>query len=329
MKTLVTGATGFVGSHLAAALVERGDDVHCLARRPEQAAFLTALGARVAPGSLEDARSLAAALRDADLVYHVAGVTAAASEREFLDVNEGGTRRLVEAVRAARPELRRLVYVSSLAAVGPTARGTLLTEATPCRPVTAYGRSKLAGEAVVRGAADVPWTIARPPVVYGPRDRELLRLFRIVRSGFAPVFGLGGQELSLVYVTDLAAGLARAALEPAALGQTYHLAHPDVVTSRDLARAVGRAARKGGRAPLIVPVPGIVAAPIVRLIGRAAAATGRRTVVSGDKMAEFLAPGWATSVAKAERELAWRPQVDLQRGLAATATWYRTEGWLS
>jgi nucleoside-diphosphate-sugar epimerase len=326
MRSLVTGATGFVGSHLAAALVARGDEVIALARRPEQAAFLMSLGARVAAGSLEDAASLATALRGVELVYHLAGLTAAGSEREFLEVNEGGTRRLLDAVRAACPGLRRLVHVSSLAAVGPTGYGGLLTEDMPCRPVTAYGRSKLAGEAVVRRASGVPWTVVRPAVVYGPRDRELLRLFRIARRGFTPVFGIGRQELSVVYVTDLVVGIARAGMEGTALGQTYHLAHPDMVRSRDLAREIGRVVR--GRAPLIVPVPAALAAPIVRLIGRAAAAAGRRTVVSEDKLAEFLAPAWVASVEKAERELGWRAPHDLKSGLAETAAWYRAEGLL-
>ncbi len=327
MRVLVTGATGFVGSHLAAALVGRGDDVRCLARRPEQAAALSALGALVAPGSLEDPASLAAALARIDVVYHVAGLTAAATEREFLDVNAEGTRRLVTAVRAAVPSLRRFVYVSSLAAVGPAARGARLSEASPCAPVTAYGRSKLAAEQVVRQAPALPWTIVRPPAVYGPRDRELLRMFRIVRHGFAPVFGLGRQEISVVYAPDLADGIVRAALAPAALGQTYHLAHPAVVSQRDFARAIGRAVL-GGRAPRVVPVPLVLAAPIVRAIGHAAAARGRRSVVSADKLAEFTAPSWATSADKAERDLGWRAAHDLEAGLAETAAWYRAEAWL-
>ncbi len=326
MKALVTGATGFVGSHLAAVLVARGDEVRCLARRPEQAADIAALGALMAPGSLEDAAALAAALAGVEVIYHVAGLTAAASERELHEVNAEGTRRLVAAAQATVPSLRRFVYVSSLAAVGPTARGAVLTEESPCGPVTAYGRSKLAGEQVVRRSPALPWTIVRPAAVYGPRDRELLRMFRIARWRVAPVFGLGLQEISLVFAADLAGGIARAGADPRSLGQTYHLAHAAPTTQRALATAIGRAV-SGGRAPLVLPVPAVVAAPIVRAIG-SAARPGRRSVVSGDKLPEFLAPSWATSVAKAERELGWRAATDLAAGLAATAAWYRHEGWL-
>ncbi len=325
MKVLVTGATGFVGSHLAAHLARRGDDVRCLVRRPAQEAFVAGLGARAVPGSLDDRASLEAAAAEVDVVYHLAGATAAPTEQEFFEVNAGGTSRLVEAVAAANPGLARLLHVSSLAAVGPTTRGRLLTETSPCRPVTAYGRSKLAGETAARRAT-VPWTIVRPPAVYGPRDPELLTVFRIARRGIAPVFGRGRQELSLVYVEDLAAGIVQAAQAPLAPGGTYHLAHPDVVSARDLVREIGLAVR--GRAPLIVPVPPALAALVVRAIARAAAAAGRRTVVSEDKMAEFLAPAWGTSVEIAERELGWRPPHDLAGGVAATAAWYRAEGLL-
>jgi nucleoside-diphosphate-sugar epimerase len=328
VKVLVTGGTGFVGSHVAATLCGRGDEVHCLARRPAQTSFLSSIGARITPGSLEDRESLNAAVAQVEVVYHLAALTAAGSERELLTVNVEGTARLLAAVRAANPGLRRFVHVSSLAAVGPTERGRRLTEDSPCRPVTAYGRSKLAGEAVVRETPAMPWTIVRPSVVYGPRDLELLRMFRIVRSGFAPVFGIGRRELSLVYAEDLATAIVLAADAAVAVGQTYHLAHPPVVRTRELVREIGRAVL-AGRSPLIVPVPSAIAARIVRAIGRAAATAGRRTVVSEDKLAEFLAPAWGTTVDKAERELAWRPAYDLRTGVEATAAWYRTAGLLA
>jgi nucleoside-diphosphate-sugar epimerase len=324
VRVLLTGATGFVGSHVAEALIARGHTVVALARRPEAYAALERLGATPAPGALEDGGSLDGALEGVGAVFHIAGLTAAANEAEFLAVNEGGTRRLLEAVGRRSPGLTRFVFVSSQAALGPSPRGTPLDEDAPCRPVTAYGRSKLAGERVVR-AADVPWTIVRPSPVYGPRDREFLRLFRIARRGIAPVFGTGAQELSMVYVTDLADAIVRALERPEAVHRVYHAAHRDVVLSREVAREAGRAI---GTRTLLLPVPALLARPIVAAIGRAAAAAGRRTVVNSDKMAEFLAPSWLMNVERAERELHWCAVTNLAAGMALTAAWYRREGWL-
>jgi nucleoside-diphosphate-sugar epimerase len=324
VKVLVTGATGFVGSHVAAVLARRGHHVVGLARRPEQHEALSLLGASPVPGSLEDEPSLGSALDGVEAVYHLAGLTAAADEAEFLAVNEGGTRRLIAMARRRAPGLTRFVLVSSQAALGPSPRGRPLDEDAPCRPLTAYGRSKLAAERLV-AASDLPWTIVRPPGVYGPRDREFLRLFQIVRRGIAPVFGTGRQELSLVYVEDLAEAIARAGEAPAAEGRVYHAAHGEVVLSREVARAAGRAL---GRAPVVLPIPGMLARPIVAAIGRTAAAAGRRTVVNSDKMAEFLAPSWLLDVSRAGRDLGWRAAVGVEEGMRRTAAWYREHGWL-
>lgn len=325
MRTLVTGATGFVGSHLVEALAARGDEVVVLARRPERAAPLARFGVQVAIGTLDDADALAAAARGAAVVYHLAGLTAAARPRDFFLANEAGTRRLVEAVRRTAPGLARFVYLSSQAALGPSAPGQRLAEDAPCRPVTAYGRSKLAGETVVRAAEGLPWTIVRPPAVYGPRDREFLKMFQMVRGGLAPVFGTGAQQVSLVFAPDLADATVRAGTAPAAIHQTYHAAHAEVVSTRDLVLAIGRAV---GRTPVVLPVPGLLATPIVGLIGALSAARGRPSVLNLDKMAEFLAPAWILSVEKAGRELGWRAAHDVAEGTRLTAESYRADGLL-
>jgi nucleoside-diphosphate-sugar epimerase len=323
VRVLVTGATGFVGSHLVDALVARGDDVLALARRPEQHEALRRAGARPVPGSLDDVAGLTSALVGVHTVYHLAGLTAARNEAEFLAVNEGGTLRLLELTAVAAPSAR-FIYVSSQAALGPSPSGTRLAEDAPCRPVTSYGRSKLAGEAAVR-ASRLPWTIVRPPAVYGPRDREFLRLFRLARWGLAPVFGTGTQEYSLVYVADLVDALVRAGTTPAAAGRTYHVAHDAVVLSRDIARAAGAAL---GRRTVLLPVPIVAAAPIVTLIGWAAAAAGRPSVLSREKLAEFLAPSWLVSSDAARRDLGWTAATGLAEGMRKSADWYRAEGWL-
>jgi len=165
----------------------------------------------------------------------------------------------------------------------------------------------------------------RPPAVYGPRDREFLRLFKLTRLGLVPVFGLGRQELSLVYVGDVADALVRAGTAPAPAGQVYHAAHEEIVLSRDVARAAGAAL---GRSPLLIPLPALLAGPIVRLVGALAAATGRPSVVSGEKLEEFLAPSWLLDSGKAQRELGWTAAVGLGEGMRRTATWYRAAGWL-
>jgi nucleoside-diphosphate-sugar epimerase len=324
VKVLVTGATGFVGSHVAAALAHRGHHVVGLARRADQHEALARLGAAPVPGSLEDEPSLGGALEGVEVIYHLAGLTAAANEAEFLAVNEGGTRRLLDVALRRAPGLRRFVLVSSQAALGPSPIGQRLSEDAPCRPVTAYGRSKLAAERVVTASA-MPWTIVRPPAVYGPRDREFLRLFQIVRRGVAPVFGTGRQELSLVYVEDLAEAIVRAGEATGSAGRIYHAAHAEVVLSREVARAAGRAL---GRTPVVLPIPGALAAPIVGAIGRAVAAAGRRTVVNRDKMAEFLAPSWLLDSGAAARDLGWQATVGVDEGMRRTAAWYREQGWL-
>ncbi len=323
MKAFVTGATGFVGGHLAEVLKARGDTVIALARRPDAARALVERGILAVSGSLEDAGALRDALAGADVVYHVAGLVAARNAAEFHAVNEAGTVRLLAAAREVCPGTR-FVYVSSQAAVGPSPVGTSLDEAAECRPVTAYGRSKLAGERAVM-AGPLAWSVVRPPSVYGPRDREFLKLFRVARWGLAPVFGTGAQELSLIHVEDLVRAIAVAGTHPAAERHLFHAAHAEVVLSRDVARAAGRAL---GGDPIVLPVPGLLATPVVAAIGWAAAAAGRPSVLNADKMAEFLAPSWRLDVTKAHRLLAWRAETALAEGFARTVSWYRAHGWL-
>ena len=251
MKALVTGATGFVGSHLAEALRRRGDEVTALARSLKKAEALRPLAVRVVQGDLDDKAALAQAVDGQDVIYHVAGAIAARSEDDFMASNREGTRNVVAAAVAAGGP--RFVLVSSMAAGGPSPRGRPLKGDEPPLPVTRYGRSKLAAEEVVR-ASGLPWTIVRPPMVYGPRDREVLKVFRIARLGIAPVFGDGTQELSAVHGADLADALIAAAITPATIHRIYYASHPDVFTTthfvRERRRSDGPAGRGGpGTAP--------------------------------------------------------------------------------
>lgn len=323
MKAFVTGATGFVGAHLVRALVARGDRVTCLVRSPAKAeAQRWPPEVRLVRGDLDDMPALTAGSADSDVVFHLAGRISARNLAEFLAANRDGTGRVIRAAGSHPP--RRFVYVSSLAVGGPTVPGQPVDERRAPAPVTDYGRSKLAGEELVR-AAPFPWTIIRPPVVYGEWDREVLRVFRFARRGWAPVIGDGSQELSVIYAGDLAEALIAAATAPGAAGQVYYAAHPEVTTSQGFVEAIGRAV---GRHPRIVRLPGLLARAALGVVGSLAYLAGRATLLSLDKANEFLAPAWTCRADALGRDAGWHAQTGMETGLARTASWYRTEGWL-
>jgi nucleoside-diphosphate-sugar epimerase len=322
MRALVTGATGFVGSHLAEALRERGDTVTALARSARRAEALGPLGVAVVEGDLHDAAALARAVEGQDVILHVAGLVAARSEGEFLRANRDGTANLLAA--AERAGIPRFVLVSSMAAAGPAPRGRPLAGGEPPRPVTAYGRSKLAAEQVVT-AGRLPWTIVRPPAVYGPRDREILKVFRLARLGVAPVFGDGRQELTAVHGADLAAALVAAATAPAAAGKVYYACHPEVFTSGGFVQAI--AAAMGHRVRLI-GLPGGLARGLLTLTELGARVTGRPTILTRDKANEFFQDAWTGDPRPLSSDTGWRARFDLAHGLADTYRWYRSAGWL-
>lgn len=330
MNIFVTGGTGFIGSHLVEALLQRGHDVTCLVRDPTKADRLFAAGPkpRTIQGDLNDADALATGCTGADAVFHLAGAVAARNRGELFAVNAHATRTLVNVAGKAAPQLQRLVYVSSLAAAGPAVKGTPLTEGTASQPVSDYGWSKLAGEEAVR-AGGLPWTIIRPPTVYGPRDTEVLKLFKLAKLGLAVFFGDGSQELSFVYASDLVDALIHS-LDPAARDKVFYASHPEVRTSREFAREIHRAVKRpsGSRGPFVVAVPGPVARGVLWVTGTAASLARQATLLNADKANEFLAAAWTCSPEALASTTSWRAATDLATGLRQTADWYAEAKWL-
>ena len=323
MNIFVTGGTGFVGAHLVNALRARGDSVTCLVRRPALAERLGwGEGVRLVRGDLDDANALRQGCAGADIVFHVAGKIAARDAVEFMATNRDGTANVLEA--AGEQGVGRFVLVSSLAAAGPTVPGQPIDETRPPAPVTDYGRSKLAAEVLVR-AMRVPWTIVRPPVVYGEWDRGTLKIFQLAKRGVVPVFGDGSQELSVIHAEDLARALIAAGKGAAAAGHVYFAAHPEPTTSRELVLACGRAL---GTTPRVLPVPPFVARGVLWVAGALAHLAGRATLLSADKGNEYLAPAWTCRSDALTRDTGWRAEIGLDAGLRRAADWYREVGWL-
>jgi nucleoside-diphosphate-sugar epimerase len=283
---VVTGASGFIGSHLVDALLKRGVRVRCLA------------GSRPLPAGVEavPAGSLAQAAAGAGAVFHLAGVTKALCAADYRTGNVELTARVLDATSAAG----RFVHVSSLAAVNP---------------VSAYGRSKRDAETVVARRA----VIVRPPVVYGPGDRDVLQFFCWAVRGWAPQVG-GEHHFSILYVRDLADGLIAAGEHPAATaGRVFELANPRPVTWYELGAAAGRVRR------LAIPAwagyaAGLAAEALARL-------TGRPGILSRDKIREGCRD-WIADTAAAQAELGFEARTPLEQGVTETLRWYREAGWL-
>jgi dihydroflavonol-4-reductase len=317
---LVTGATGFVGSHLVETLVARGTRVRCLARARSDRRWLPS-SVEVATGSLDDPATLARAVAGVEVVYHLAALTSARRPADYDETNHRGVVRLLEVMAAHAPRAR-LVFCSSLAAAGPARAGRPLTEADPPGPVGPYGVSKSRAEAAV-AAANRDAVIVRPPAVYGPRDKDVLVAFRLAAHGVAIRTGPARQQLAFIHVRDLARGLIRAGETPGAAG--VYFVNGGNHSWEELIAAIGRAV---GRQPTVVPLPAGVVRTAGFLAGSWTRYIGGRPFLTRERAWDLLQPNWTCDDTRARTELAYRPTVTLEDGMRETAAWYRAQGWL-
>ncbi|MCA9603847.1 MAG: NAD(P)-dependent oxidoreductase, partial [Myxococcales bacterium] len=231
MKVALTGATGFLGSHLAEQLTREGHKVRAIVRGTSNTKFLNELGAEIVQANLHTGEGLDKAVSDVDAVVHGAAVVKARSEAEFHSVNAGGTERVLDAVKRHNPKVKRFVYVSSLAAHGFSDDGKPRAVTAEARPVTHYGRSKLAGERkVLESAGDLPITVIRPPAIYGPRDTEMFAFFQTVQRRLIPFMGDPNNTLSIAYAPDVANGIYLALTKEHDSGRVYFVEAGNVYT---------------------------------------------------------------------------------------------------
>ncbi len=346
-RVLITGASGFIGGHLAETL-SRHQRIRCLVRRSSNVEHLESLDCELVQGDLGDAASLERAVQGVDTVYHLAARTAALSGRQLMEANAGGTARLAEiCARQTSPPL--LIYVSSIAAAGPTTRGQIRREHDPCQPISAYGRSKRAGElAAERWADQLPITIVRPGIVFGERNRDMLPMFQsIERFRLHAVPGISTPPLSVIHVADVVEIVMRAMQQgkrlvaPPKDNETSHRTEPSnasnvqgyyFATTREYPDYAEwgrwmRAALDCPRAVLVYlprPLPWVVAG-VTEALGQV---RRRALPLNIDKMREALATSWACSPETTERELGFTPPLDILDRLRQTVDWYRQHGWL-
>ncbi len=323
---LVTGGTGFIGSHTVEYLIARGYRVRCLIRsRRTHRNWIQGLPVEAVGGDLLQPSTLRRAVEGVDYVLHIAGVTKAKHRREYFDGNATATNHLATAA-AEVGGVKKFCFISSLTVVGPSATGAPVTEQTPCRPITTYGESKLEAERLVRRHGEkLPVVILRPPAVFGPRDTDILEMFKWVGHGFKPVIGSARKTLSLVYGPDLAEAIVTAAMSPRTAGETYFVADPTIFTLSSLLDFLGTfQARK----PLTVHLPRSLVYSMAGITQFVSAFGRKPAVLNIEKARDILQKHWVCNPDKFEAHTGFRTRTTVFKGLQETFEWYKSVGWL-
>jgi dihydroflavonol-4-reductase len=314
----ITGATGFIGRHVAADLIARGITVTSIVRPRSPHAAPPGTVAVTAP---LEASALRQAFSGVDAVVHLAGVVAAVDARTYAAINTEGAR---AAAIAARDAGARLIHVSSLAAAGPAPASAPHRETDPPRPLTPYGVSKLESERIVNATEGLRSIILRPGVVYGPTDRAVFPLFQAAARGLFPLVGRRDAAYTFVYVEDVVRAVVAAVGNVDVAGVVF-VGHPQPVTPRDLFAALQ--AGLGRRARGIAIPMGVTY--LAAVLGEAAGRVTRKPLpLNLSRYAELAAAGFVCRVDRLRDELGVTPATGLIEGIAKTAAWYRAEGWL-
>jgi len=320
---VVTGASGFVGSHLVDELLLRGARVRAVVRGTSSRRWLAGKPVEFADASLGDAGALRRAVEGADWVVHAAGLIRARNGAEFHESNVAGTGRVLAAAREA--SVKRFVFVSSQAAAGVSRDGRPVSEGDPPRPVSTYGETKrLAEELVLRERERMAVTVIRPPAVYGPRDTAILKVFALAKRHLQPVLRSGG-SFSMIHVADLASAVVLACSKEEAAGEIFFAAEPDRTDYDELGALVREAL---GTWTVRLAVPRWAMMGIARGAEAFGRVTGSAPLLTREKLREISAGNWVCSSAKIRERLGWAPRVPLARGIRSTADWYREAGWL-
>jgi nucleoside-diphosphate-sugar epimerase len=328
-KVLITGASGFVGYHLVQEALQQHLEVYAAIRPTSPTAHLRSLPIRFVELPYGSRRGLEGALEAGQYHYiiHAAGLTRAKTQEAYHAVNAIFTRNLGEAAVRANIPLKRFVFMSSLAALGPVSAEAAqpISPYHLPRPVTAYGKSKLLAEEYLSSLGDLPLVTLRPTAVYGPRERDLFLLIRTVARGLEPYIGRNAQQLSFIYVKDLAEITLNAVRLPGRLHQRYNLSDGNSYDKYAFAEITKRLLRKK-TLRFHLPIPAVRA--LARLLEEAYRFSDRTPALNREKLRELSAASWICSIREPQRDLGFSPRYNLESGLAETLDWYKANKWL-
>jgi nucleoside-diphosphate-sugar epimerase len=326
LRALVTGATGFIGSHLVEALLQKGVQVRCLVRKTSDLSWLKSLPIEVVHGDCNDKASLGEAVKGVDQVFHLAGVTKAIEEKTYFEVNALGTENLIHACLENNPRLKIFIYLSSQAAAGPCQNGGKKKESDLCEPVSAYGHSKRMGEEfALAHSHEIPLLILRPSAVYGPRDRDIYAFFKLLTKRIKPCLSGQDQHISLCYVQDIIQAILLAAEAQESSGELFFLSDGHDYRLEEIGDIFAQAM---GITPVCIRLPEWMIFGIASFSEYLSKLSGKPPLLNKGKVEEMIQKNWVCDITKAKILLGFEPQFKLLQGAKLTFEWYRKENWL-
>ncbi|MCZ2101818.1 MAG: NAD(P)-dependent oxidoreductase [Chitinophagales bacterium] len=328
LKILITGANGFIGRHLVEAAGQQGLKVYAGVRKGSNIEMLEKLDCTCTFLDYNDIDSLASVLETIrpDYIIHNAGLTRSPEYSEYIQVNKMYLVHIVEAIRKSTIPLKKLLFVSSLAAYGPAdfqPNGIVKHDADP-HPVTQYGRSKQEAEVWLKQQTDIPYNIVRPSAVYGPGEKDLLNVFQMVKKGINATAGFGEQKLTFIYVKDLVQLMLLATLTPLT-HRAYFGTDGQIYGAKDFPGAI---AKSLGKKVVTVHLPVFIVkigAWISEGIGKI---TGKYPTLYVERVNEIKAKNWSCDVANLEQDLNFKPRYTLQEAIDETTAWYQHHHWI-
>ncbi len=313
MKVLVTGSTGFIGSRLVEFLIKDGHEVHCLIRPESDLKCLEGLDVRLIRCRYSDKTSLAQAVRDMEVIFHLAARIEAPNWDAYYTANTLSTKHLIEACAEYNPGLKRFVFVSSIAASGPPRRGEIKDECSQCLPVSPYGRSKLMAEEIVQNYAErIPIVIMRPANVLGARQKELVLILDLLKKRIMPMIGSKESKTSICFVEDLVRALAIAAVHEKAVGNTYFIADRSVYSWRHMLKLIAGELRVY---PAVVRIPYPVLYAIALLSEGWASLFKTQALLTRDSLEATRKYEWIYRTEKIRNELGFKTLISFENGI--------------
>ncbi len=323
---VVTGANGFVGSHLVDLLLNKDLIVRCITRKTSDLRWLKDKPVEIFDGGLLDKENLRMAFKDASFIYHVAGVVKAKTPEGYFKGNVVTTRTMLEVASESPNTIEKFLIVGSQTATGPSYDGKPVNEETECKPLTTYGRSKKEQEDVALSYSDkLPVTICRAPAVFGERDTEIFIYFQAFSKGLTTLIGFDKKVLSLIHVADLVEGLYLTATSDKSAGEIYFISSEKYYTWDEVGEVTAQAL---GKKALRIRIPHFIVFTIAAFAQFFAMFSKKPATLNIEKSKDLTQHAWICDTTKAINQLGFTQKVSIEEGVKRTCDWYKEMKWI-